>query len=140
MLIWEEVHRKTDATASDYGNRHPIHHAIDGISEGNDPSTAIEMVQFLLDCDHIVALQEFLGRFPLVWICSSATPTSNTTSKVNARLEVLRLLYDAHPETIENNEISSNLVTLSQDTQTFINKQLAYPRQLRDHRHRPPTW
>jgi hypothetical protein len=113
---------------------YPINYAIVGIQYRIDPTTAIEMVRFLLDCDPNVALQEFRGRFPLVWICIRASSTFNTTSKLNASLEIIRLLYDAHPEAIENNEVSTNLRRLPQEIQTFINTQLAYARQSRDHR------
>jgi ankyrin repeat protein len=121
---------------ADEVGRYPINYAIVGIGKRNDPSTAIEMVRFLLDCDPDVALQEVLGRFPLVWICIVASSTSNTTPTLNAFLEVTQLLYDAHPEAIESNEVSSNLRRFPQpqEIQTFINTQLAYARQSRDHR------
>ena len=106
---------------------YPIHYAIVGIQYRIDPTTAIEMVRFLLDCDPNVALQEFRGRFPLVMVCNSASFPSNTTSKVNACLEVTQLLYDAHPEAIENIEISSNRFH-HEIQKTFINTQLAYAR------------
>ena len=113
---------------------YPINYAIVGIQYRIDPTTAIEMVRFLLDCDPNVALQEVRGRFPLVMVCNRASSTSNTTSKLNASLEIIRLLYDAHPEAIENNEVSTNLRRFPQEIQTFISTQLAYARQARDHR------
>jgi len=92
------------------------------------------MVRFLLDCDPYVALQELLGNLPLFIICSLASSIRNATFDVNAGLDVMRLLYDAHPEAIERNEISSNVGTFCPEVQTFVNSQLAYARQARDHR------
>ena len=41
--------------------------------------------------------------------------------------------YDAHPVAIENNGIASNIHHYHQQVQTFINSQLVYSRQAKDH-------
>ena len=112
--------------------RYPIHYASDGIKHRKDKSeTAVEMTQFLLDCDSNVASQQFRDNLPLYWVCVWATNNENR-SKMNDYLKVLQLLYDAHPETIEREEVTSNVTTFCQEVQSFINTQLTYARQARD--------
>jgi len=113
-----------------------------GIDWRNDPAAAIGMVRFLLGCDPNVALQESHGTVPLFFICFIASSIRNGNAPFgdypplafDATLEIMRLLYDAHPEAIERNEISSNVGTFSQEVQTFVDTQLAHARQARDHR------
>jgi ankyrin repeat protein len=111
---------------------YPIYLAINGVQFREDsPKTAAEMTQFLLDCDPNVALQQFRGKLPLYWVCVWATNNENR-SKMNVYLKVLQLLYDAHPEAIEDNEVTSNVTTFCQEVQSFINTQLTYARQAKD--------
>jgi hypothetical protein len=42
-------------------------------------------------------------------------------------------LYDAHPEAIERDEVTSDVGEFCAEVQTFINTQLTYARQARDH-------
>ncbi len=107
---------------------YPIHFAINGIRHRED--NAVEMVQFLLDCDPNVVLQKYHGAFPLYWVCIWAT--NDDTRRLNTALKVLQILYDAHPEAIESNEVTSNVGSFCAELQAFINTQLTYARQARD--------
>jgi ankyrin repeat protein len=112
-----------------YNGRYPIHYAIMGLKYREiNLEIGIEMVRFLLDCDPNVALQMRRGKLPLYWVCKQAT---NETPKLNAHLRVLQILYDAHPEAMESNEVTSNVGSFCQEVQTFINTQLTYARQVR---------
>jgi hypothetical protein len=53
---------------------------------------------------------------------------------LNATLEILQTLYDAYPEAIESNEVTSNIGSFCEEVQAFLNGQLAYARQAGDHR------
>ncbi len=111
---------------------HPIHYAIMGVDHRTNPAAAIEIVQFLLDCDPNVVSQKLHRKLPLYWVCYSA-PNKNTPIKLNATLKILKILYNAHPEAIESDEMTSlRLRSPRQALQKFINSQLAYARQARD--------
>ena len=47
-------------------------------------------------------------------------------------LKVLQILYDAHPEAIERDEVTSNVDSFCEEVQTFLNSQLTYARHARD--------
>ena len=118
---------------------YPIHCAITAMQWGNDD--AIKIVQFLLDCDPTVALQEDRsGKLPLSVVCNygyaRAFVLRNQTSVLisSRALKVLRILYDAYPEAIENNDVTSNIGSFCQEIQTFVNEQLTYAQQARDSR------
>ena len=104
---------------------YPIHCAISGLKRREiNLEIAIEMVQFLLDCDPNVALQKRKSKLPLYWVCKATNE-----EKLNAHLKVLQTLYDALPEVID--EVASNVDRFCPEVQTFINTQLAYARQVR---------
>jgi ankyrin repeat protein len=108
---------------------YPIHFAIHGIQFSEDNSeTAVEIIQFLLDCDPDVVLPKHRDAFPLYWVCAWATDAD--TLRLNGYLKVLQLLYDAHPEAID--EATANVDSYSEEVQTFINTQVIYARQARD--------
>ena len=111
---------------------YPIHYAIMRLT-GESPATAIEMVQFLLDRDLNISSQKFHGRFSLVTIFNIACNNRNNPSKFNAAMKIFHLLYDAHPEAIEDNEITSNIErrVVPREIQTYINTQLTYALQAR---------
>jgi ankyrin repeat protein len=111
---------------------YPIHLAILGLTYRKEkPEIAIEMVQFLLDCNPDVVLQKLYGKLPLYWVCYEVT-NDNTQQSLNTHLKVLQILYDAHPEAIESNEVTSDVDKFCAEVQTFINSQLTYARQARD--------
>jgi len=101
---------------------YPIHFVIFGVKLRNDnPENAIEMVQFLLDCNPDVVLQELNGKIPLFCACMEANNENNTPTNLNAyHLKITKILYDAHPEAIESFVIASNVERFSQVIKTFI--------------------
>jgi ankyrin repeat protein len=111
---------------ADNNGMYPIHRVIWGLKyRKGDPKLAIEVVRFLLDCNTYVALQ----KFPLYWVCKRAT--NDNTLMLNAYLEILQLLYGEDPDAIDM--IASRVGTFCPEVQTFINTQLEYARQARDH-------
>ncbi len=108
---------------------YPIHFAILGVKHrANNPKASIDMVQFLLDCYPNVALQKRKHKLPLYWVC--VWTINEHSRKLHAYLKVLQILYDAHPEVID--EVASYVDRFCQEVQTFINNQLIYARQARD--------
>jgi ankyrin repeat protein len=117
---------------------YPIHCAILGLDQPykrTNLAVAVEMVQLLLHCDPNVAFQKIHERFPLGMIFKYACNYRNKALKLNAALKILHLLYDAHPEAIEDSEITSYVarrdLLIPREVLTFINTQLAYSRQAR---------
>ncbi len=108
---------------------YPIHYAI--IDRRKYLEDRIKVIALLLECDPDVVLHKFRGKLPIYWVCKYAT--NENTPKLNAYLQVLQILYDAYPEAIEINEVTSNVGRFCQEVQTFINTQLTYARQARDH-------
>jgi ankyrin repeat protein len=117
---------------------YPVHYAMVRLMSGKstNPAIAAEMVQMLLDCDPNVASQKFHSKVPLVIIFNHACNNRNDPSILNAAVKILHLLYDTHPEAIEDNGITSNIgrrdLIIPREIQTFINTQLTYARQARD--------
>ncbi len=109
---------------------YPIHNAIYGLSERSNPESAIDIVRFLLDCDPNVKLQKCRGMSLLCYACL----WGYNDSKIGAALEAIKVIYDAQPEAIEDNVIASNIQRYHQRVQSFLNGQLVYARQARDHR------
>ena len=109
---------------------YPIHYAIAGLGiRSNNPTAAVEIVQFLLDCDPNVKLQEAEDLSLLYFACQG----EYTDANIEAALQAIKIIYDAHPEAIEDNDIASNIQRYHQQVQTFINSQLVYSRQAKDH-------
>jgi hypothetical protein len=111
--------------------RYPIHAAIAGTNYRDYPAAAVDIVECLLDCDHNVTLQKIRGRLsPLHYACLGDYNDSN----IEAGIQIIKVIYDAHPEAIEDNEIMSNIHRYHPRVQTFINSELVYSRQARNHR------
>jgi ankyrin repeat protein len=119
-------------TVADNDGYYPIHYAITGRKYREGPAAAIEIVQFLLDCDPNILLQELNNKLPLYYVCFWAT--NENTPKLNAYLKILQILYDAYPEAIESNEVTSDVGNFCEEVKAFINTQLDYARQAGDHR------
>jgi ankyrin repeat protein len=111
---------------------YPIHLAIWGLKHRTNPANVIEIVQFLMDCNPNVALQKAGDKLPLFHVGNWAT--YDDSSRLNAYLKVLQILYDAHPEAIEREEVTSTVGSFYEEVQTFINTQLTYAQQAREHR------
>jgi ankyrin repeat protein len=115
---------------TDRNGFYPINYVFLGLENRSIPKDGVEVVRFLLECNPGVALQKNHSRFPFYWVCKDAT--NGDASKLNLYLKILQMLYDAHPEAIERNEVKSKIDSFCTDVQTFINDQLSYARQARD--------
>jgi len=114
--------------ATRYG-KYPIHAAIVGADHRGDPIAAVGIVKFLLDCDPNVKLQKGGGKSPLYFACR----WEYNDSTIEAALEVIKAIYDAHPEAIEDDDIAPHIQRYHQQVQAFINSELVYARQATDH-------
>ena len=83
---------------------YPIHGAIIGLRHRESPIAAVDIVQFLLGCDPTVKLQKFRGLQSLLHV---ACKREYTDSNIQAGIQVIKVVYDAHPEAIEENEFAS---------------------------------
>ena len=107
---------------------YPIHLAIGRVLELEneaDPGAIVDIVKFLLDCDTRVKFQNIL-----VLACVADYADTN----ISAGLEIIEAIYDADPEAIESQTISSNPHSSHPQIQEFINSQLVYSRQANDSR------
>ena len=111
---------------------YPIHFAIMGMGRlyRTDPITAAEIVQFLLNCDPNQKLIQLRGRSLLHYACSSIYESPS----IEAGMKVVKLLFDAHPEAIEDDEFAADTNRYHPHVQSFINNELVYARQANDHR------
>jgi ankyrin repeat protein len=110
---------------------YPIQYAIEGLRLRDDPTAAVVIVKFLLDCDPNVKLQKYRGIMPLFHL---ACRQEYNDSNIEAAFGVVMVIYDAHPEAIENNEITSHIHHYHQQVQEFMSRQLVYSRQAKGHR------
>jgi hypothetical protein len=55
-------------------------------------------------------------------------------SNVEAGIQVIKVIYDAHPEAIEEDRITSDIHHYHQQVQTFISSELVYSRQAKNRR------
>jgi len=110
---------------------YPIHNAIDSISRGDNPITAVVIANFLLDCDSSVKLQKQRGESLLYYACRAGYNDSN----IEAGIEAIKAIYDAHPEAIEENTIASNIHDRHQLVQSFINSNLLFALEAKDQDH-----
>ena len=113
------------------GGFYPIHAAISSCTKYRvNPATVVAIVRFLLNCDTKVKLQKWRGRSLLRYACRLAHESSN----IDTALQIIGAIYDAHPEAIEDNHIASKIQGYHQQVQAFINGELIYARQAKDHR------
>ena len=116
--------RDIHATAN---GRYPIHAAINSVVVKRvDPIAAVKTVEFLLDCDPNVKLQKYRGHSLLRFACDQHSLHPN----IDAALEIVKLLYDAHPEAIEDTNILVGL--FHQQVRAFISRELVYARQAKN--------
>eukprot|EP00984_Skeletonema_dohrnii_P018794 scaffold8870_cov126-Skeletonema_dohrnii-CCMP3373.AAC.1 len=111
---------------------YPIHTAILCVTKKRKSFSlldSVDIVKFLLECDPNVKLQKVRGNSSLHYACRKRYNDSN----IEAALEVLQTIYDAHPEAIEENRIESTIHRYHQQVRAFINSQLVYSRQAKDH-------
>ena len=108
----------------------PIHTAIAGTNVRDNPATTVDIAQFLLDCDTDQKLKLFHGWPLLHYACRVEYIASN----IETGIQMIKVLFDAHPEAIEDARIASLTQDVHQQVQSFINSQLVYARQATDHR------
>ena len=109
---------------------YPIHAVISGIQLRDNPSTAVDIVQFLLDCDSNQKLLQYQGWSLLRFACRQQYNDSN----IKAGIQIVKIIFDAHPASIEDDNIATNIHRYHQQVQEFLNEELAYARQANDHR------
>ena len=95
-----------------------------------DPATAVEIVRFLLDCDPNQKLIQLRGLSLLHYACEMRWYDS---SHIEAGIQLIKVIFDAHPEAIEDDGITSDIHRFDQHVQAFINGELVYARQAKDH-------
>eukprot|EP00985_Skeletonema_marinoi_P023755 scaffold15981_cov85-Skeletonema_marinoi.AAC.3 len=117
------------------GGMYPIQLAICGLSQRADPGAAVDVVKFLLVCDPRVKFQKIQGIVSLLgWAYFLDSNDHYDDKIIGTALEVIEVIFDAHPEAIENGLIASTILDRHQLVQEFIVNQLVYSRQARDHR------
>jgi len=109
---------------------YPIHAAIKSVSCRVNPAVVVDIVQYLLDCHPNMLIQMYQGISVLLFACRERYDDIS----IEAAIQVIKVIYDAHPEAIESNEIASNIHRYHQQVQRFINSELVYSRQARNHR------
>ena len=108
---------------------HPIHTAIMGKSNNHEDTAmaAVEIVKYLLDCDPTVKLLVFQQQSLLSFAFE------NDYQNIEAAIQMIKAICDAHPEAIEENGILSDAEGYDQQVQEFLNNQLFYALQAKDH-------
>ena len=86
---------------------HPIHYALKGVRHRIHPIAAVGVVKFLLDCDPSVKLQKVRGKSLLQLACF--LEYVDLSIEAGVQVQVIETIYDAYPEAIEDNRISSNI-------------------------------
>ncbi len=116
---------------SDTHGLYPIHTAIMSACMNDDnvdtALAAAEIVKFLLDCDPNQTLIQFQGESLLDFACD---PELLDDSNIHAALEIIAVIYDAHPEAV----YALGIENCHQQVQAFLNSQLVHARQAKDHR------
>ena len=109
---------------------YPIHYTIDNMRDRHNPASAVAIVQFLLGCDPNIKLKQCQRRSLLHYACDEEYNETN----VEAGIQMIETIFDAHPEAIEDNRITANIQRFHQQVQEFINGELVYARQAKAHR------
>ena len=119
-----------DINTTTTGGNYPIHYAILGLKDRDDPGAAVETVQFLLNCDPNQKLIQFHGMSLLQYACIREYNNSN----IEECIKMIKVIYNAHPEVIEDNRIVSGIEGYHQEVQVFVHIQLGHTRQAKVHR------
>eukprot|EP00984_Skeletonema_dohrnii_P011394 scaffold4540_cov67-Skeletonema_dohrnii-CCMP3373.AAC.3 len=110
--------------------KYPIHTAIMGVEHRDDAIAAVGTVKYLFDLDPNVKFQKVDELSLLEFACQGEF----NDKTIEAALKVIETIYDTHPEAIEEYLNASNIQSYHQQVQAFINGELVYSRQARDHR------
>ncbi len=113
---------------------YPIHSAMRRTSDRNKSHHGVvEIVQYLLDCDSNVKFQKYRGMSLLQCACMlTRHPNYNDSNTIVAALDVVKAIYDVHPEAIEGKKIEKSFQRYHKQVQAFINSELVYARQAKD--------
>ena len=118
---------------SDVGGFYPIHRSIMGAVQRDNPDVAVEIVQFLLDCDPDVELQKHEGTSLLHFACEMNYKDSN----IEAAVQIIKILFDARPDMIEEDFLMMVIEdggSFNQRIQAFLDGELVYAHQAEDQR------
>eukprot|EP00984_Skeletonema_dohrnii_P031635 scaffold24379_cov115-Skeletonema_dohrnii-CCMP3373.AAC.2 len=110
---------------------YPIHYAIR--SKGrirDDPIAAVDIVKYLLDCDPNVKFQKVGGIRSLLH-CACFLGYNGST--IDVGIQIIKAIYDAHPEAIDDNRMS-NIQSCHERVRAFIDGELVHARQAKDRR------
>ena len=110
--------------------QYPIFYSVGFIVRSELPKADIESIRFLLDCDPRVKTQSLRGWSLLRLACGQQFNDSN----IHVALQMIKVIYDAHPEAIEDNRITTDIRRYHQQVQEFINSQLVHVRLAKDQR------
>ena len=117
---------------------HPIFCIVQGVYNRSNPMAGVEIVRFLLDHNPSLGAVMVAGDLNLIyWACQTqlmVTAQSEVNSNIEAAIQMIKVIFDSYPEAIEDNNIASSIHNWNQRIQIFINSQLVYARQARDHR------
>ena len=115
---------------------YPIHFVINSMRYRSEPAAAVEIIRFLLDCDSNQNLKQFQGQSLLRYACGQEydDPPYND-SKIEAGIQIIKIIYDSHPEAIEDNTLLEDIESFCQQVRAFIMGELVYARHARDLRH-----
>eukprot|EP00984_Skeletonema_dohrnii_P009536 scaffold3651_cov128-Skeletonema_dohrnii-CCMP3373.AAC.3 len=100
-----------------------------GLIQRSVPIAVVDIVEYLLSCDPNVKLQKDEGTKSLLHDACRLLD-----SNIHVALETIQLIYDAHPEAIENDEMVSDIHEFHEQVQSLINGELVYYRKAKDHR------
>ncbi|KAK1734111.1 ankyrin repeat domain-containing protein [Skeletonema marinoi] len=107
---------------------YPIHFTMIGFRRRKNPIDAVDIVKFLLDYDPNAAQQKIYGESLLHLACR----LEYNDSIIHATREVIKAIYDTHPEATEDDELASDIYDYHIHVQAFINTQLVYARLAKD--------
>ena len=94
---------------------------INKFSNTNNPHDALKTVRYLLDRNPNVKLQTFDGKSLLHSACLEPPEEHyDYDSNIDAALEAIKVIYDAHPEAIEDNEFAQNIQHWHPQVQVFL--------------------
>ena len=120
--------------ATQVHGHYPIHCAILNAFDRETESYDLEIIRFLLDCDPNVKLQKFNGESLLLFSCFEGDDEDDDDTDIEADMQVIRAIYDTHPEAIEDDRLLSNVHNFGQRARIFISSELVYARLANDHR------
>ncbi len=112
---------------------YPIHFAMSRTLDRNKLTGAAEIVQYQLDCHPNVKFQKCQGESLLYVACTLTSHQNyNDPNTIVAALDVVKAIYDAHPEAIEGESIVRDMQSYHHHVRAFINSELVYARQAKD--------